>query len=61
MEELSGVQNIADLHREFVDGIVVRNPATGHIVRRIPEVHDCWFESGCMPYAQVHYTFEKWE
>ncbi len=51
-----------DLHRPFVDELVRPNPddPTGRsMMRRVPEVLDCWFESGSMPYAQHHYPFEN--
>jgi isoleucyl-tRNA synthetase len=53
-----------DLHRPAVDELVRPNPddATGQsMMRRVPEVLDCWFESGSMPFAQVHYPFENTE
>ena len=53
-----------DLHRPFVDELVRPNPddPTGKsMMRRVPEVLDCWFESGSMPFAQVHYPFENKE
>ena len=53
-----------DLHRPQVDDLVRPNPddPTGKsMMRRVPEVLDCWFESGSMPYAQVHYPFENKE
>jgi isoleucyl-tRNA synthetase len=53
-----------DLHRPFVDDLVRPNPddPTGRsTMRRVPEVLDCWFESGSMPFAQVHYPFENRE
>ena len=53
-----------DLHRPFVDTLTRPNPddPTGRsVMRRVPEVLDCWFESGSMPYAQVHYPFENKE
>ncbi len=54
----------ADLHRPTVDDLVRPNPddPTGKsMMRRVPEVLDCWFDSGSMPYAQVHYPFENHE
>lgn len=51
-----------DLHRPAIDELVRPNPddPTGKsMMRRVPEVLDCWFESGSMPYAQVHYPFEN--
>ncbi|MGS0687097.1 isoleucine--tRNA ligase [Nakamurella sp. GG22] len=53
-----------DLHRPFIDELTRPNPddPTGRShMRRVPEVLDCWFESGSMPYAQVHYPFENAE
>ena len=53
-----------DLHRPFVDSLIRPNPddPTGRsVMRRVPDVLDCWFESGSMPYAQVHYPFENKE
>ncbi|MFM9131993.1 MAG: isoleucine--tRNA ligase, partial [Actinomycetota bacterium] len=54
--------DVVDLHRPFVDSLVRPNPddPTGRsMMRRVPEVLDCWFESGSMPFAQVHYPFEN--
>jgi isoleucyl-tRNA synthetase len=54
----------ADLHRPFIDDLTRPNPddPTGKsVMRRVPEVLDCWFESGSMPFAQVHYPFENAE
>ncbi len=48
---------IEDLHRHFIDELTFKK--NGKIFRRIPEVFDCWFESGSMPYAQNHYPFEN--
>ena len=53
-----------DLHRPYVDNLTRPNPddPTGRsTMRRVPEVLDCWFESGSMPFAQVHYPFENAE
>ncbi len=53
-----------DLHRPFIDDLTRPNPddPTGKsMMRRVPEVLDCWFESGSMPFAQVHYPFENKE
>ncbi len=57
LEELSG-KKVTDLHKHFVDDIEIPC-ACGKKMRRIPEVLDCWFESGAMPYAQNHYPFEN--
>ena len=54
---------IGDLHRPYIDEIEVKTDS-GKIAKRIPEVFDCWFESGSMPYAQDHYPFDnakEWE
>jgi isoleucyl-tRNA synthetase len=53
---------VTDLHRPYVDELTRPNPddPTGRsVMRRVPEVLDCWFESGSMPFAQVHYPFEN--
>lgn len=53
---------VTDLHRPFVDDLVRPNPddpSGNSMMRRVPEVLDCWFESGSMPFAQVHYPFEN--
>ena len=55
LEELSG-EKVTDLHKHFVDKIVIRKD--GKTYHRTPEVLDCWFESGSMPYAQAHYMGE---
>ncbi len=52
LEELSG-EKVTDLHKHFVDKIVIKKD--GKTYHRTPEVLDCWFESGSMPYAQAHY------
>ncbi|MFM2437068.1 MAG: isoleucyl-tRNA synthetase [Actinomycetota bacterium] len=56
--------DIQELHRPTIDNLVRPNPddPTGKsMMRRVPEVLDCWFESGSMPFAQVHYPFENQE
>ncbi|WP_341763736.1 isoleucine--tRNA ligase [Candidatus Tisiphia endosymbiont of Beris chalybata] len=61
LEEDFGVK-IVDLHRPFIDQLTRKNPSdpTGKsMMRRITDVFDCWFESGSMPYSQVHYPFEN--
>jgi isoleucyl-tRNA synthetase len=55
---------VTDLHRPYIDDLVRPNPddPTGQsMMRRVPEVLDCWFESGSMPFAQSHYPFENRE
>ncbi|MEI7851948.1 MAG: class I tRNA ligase family protein, partial [Kiritimatiellales bacterium] len=56
LEKLSG-QKVTDLHKHFVDDILIKKD--GKTYKRTPEVLDCWFESGAMPYAQQHYPFEN--
>jgi isoleucyl-tRNA synthetase len=50
-----------DLHRPFVDDIHMTCPECGKTMNRVPEVIDCWFDSGAMPFAQYHYPFENKE
>ncbi|KAL6970780.1 isoleucine--tRNA ligase [Sarracenia purpurea var. burkii] len=62
LEKLSGVK-VTDLHRHKIDHITIpssRGPSFG-VLRRIEDVFDCWFESGSMPYAYIHYPFENVE
>jgi isoleucyl-tRNA synthetase len=59
LKELSGVYP-EDLHKHFVDEITIPC-GCGGTMTRVPEVLDCWFESGAMPYAQNHYPFENKE
>uniref|UniRef100_A0A646QD90 Isoleucine--tRNA ligase, cytoplasmic n=1 Tax=Hemiscolopendra marginata TaxID=943146 RepID=A0A646QD90_9MYRI len=58
LEEMTG-QSINDLHREFIDKLTIPSTMGKGKLYRVPEVFDCWFESGSMPYAQVHYPFEN--
>lgn len=60
LKELSGIYP-EDLHKQFVDKITIPCKKCGGTMNRIPEVFDCWFESGSMPYAQNHYPFENKE
>ena len=48
-----------ELHRPYIDEITVRCPECGKDMHRVPEVIDCWFDSGAMPFAQHHYPFEN--
>lgn len=57
LKELSGVAEITDLHREFIDHLTIPSKQGKGVLRRIEEVFDCWYESGAMPYAQCHYPF----
>jgi isoleucyl-tRNA synthetase len=56
LEKLTGAK-ITNLHRQYIDDLTFTK--NGKTYRRIPEVFDCWFESGSMPYAQNHYPFEN--
>jgi isoleucyl-tRNA synthetase len=56
--QLSGVR-VTDLHKENIDHITIPSKQGKGALRRIDEVFDCWFESGSMPYAQLHYPFEN--
>lgn len=60
LEERSGIL-VEDLHKHFVDEVGFACVACPGTMRRVPEVLDCWFESGAMPYAQIHYPFENAE
>ncbi|MDO5344128.1 MAG: isoleucine--tRNA ligase [Lachnospiraceae bacterium] len=48
-----------ELHRPYIDAITIKCPKCGKAMHRVPEVIDCWFDSGAMPFAQHHYPFEN--
>ena len=50
-----------ELHRPFIDAVTIKCPKCGKEMKRVPEVIDCWFDSGAMPFAQHHYPFENKE
>ena len=50
-----------ELHRPFVDKYLIKCPDCGKMMKRVPEVIDCWFDSGACPYAELHYPFENKE
>ena len=50
-----------ELHRPYIDEVLLRCPDCGGEMKRVPEVIDCWFDSGSMPFAQWHYPFENKE
>ena len=50
-----------ELHRPYIDAVTLRCPECGGEMHRVPEVIDCWFDSGAMPFAQLHYPFENKE
>ena len=58
LEALTGAR-VDDLHREHVDPLTFTVDGEAGVYRRVEEVLDCWFESGAMPYAQLHYPFEN--
>jgi len=62
-EELRGFSGVLveDLHKHFVDEVTWACTSCEGTMHRVPEVLDCWFESGSMPYAQIHYPFENEE
>ncbi len=61
--ELSGDERAktVELHRPYIDEITMKCPKCGKTMHRVPEVIDCWFDSGAMPFAQYHYPFENQE
>ena len=63
LEEMSGNPAAAtvELHRPYIDEITCKCPKCGKEMKRVPEVIDCWFDSGAMPFAQHHYPFENKE
>ena len=62
LKELSGdCPEDIELHRPFIDEVTIPCPKCGRPMRRVPEVIDCWFDSGAMPFAQHHYPFENQE
>jgi isoleucyl-tRNA synthetase len=58
-EGFSGFKEPLDLHRPFVDELSFNCSKCGGVVKRLPEVIDCWFDSGAMPIAQDHYPFDN--
>jgi isoleucyl-tRNA synthetase len=57
LEKYAG-RKIEDLHMEFIDDITIPSPTGRGVLKRVPFVFDCWFESGSMPYAERHWPFE---
>lgn len=62
MKELKAMavdpEKVVDFHRPFIDGVVLKTK-DGRLAHRVEDVFDCWFESGSMPFAQMHYPFEN--
>ena len=63
LKELTGREDAlnVELHRPYIDAYEIPCPDCGKPMKRVPEVIDCWFDSGAMPYAQLHYPFENQE
>ncbi len=61
LKEMSGNEKAltVELHRPYIDEITCTCPKCGKTMKRVPEVIDCWFDSGAMPFAQHHYPFEN--
>lgn len=59
LEELTGEKALGDLHRHFIDHLTIPSRKGKGVLKRVEDVFDCWFESGSMPYAQMHYPFEN--
>lgn len=61
LKELTGAQGELDLHKPTLDKLTMKCEKCGKVMHRTPEVMDCWFDSGSMPFAQYHYPFENKE
>ena len=63
LEEMSGNKEAqtVELHRPYIDAITIKCPKCGKYMHRVPDVIECWFDSGAMPFAQHHYPFENKE
>lgn len=61
LKELGGIEGDIELHKPYVDKITFKCPKCGGEMHRTSEVIDCWFDSGSMPFAQLHYPFENKE
>ncbi|MEG2116568.1 MAG: isoleucine--tRNA ligase, partial [Clostridia bacterium] len=61
MKDLCGIEGDIELHRPYIDQVTYKCPICGGTMRRVPEVVDCWFDSGSMPFAQYHFPFENVE
>ncbi|MBQ7579103.1 MAG: isoleucine--tRNA ligase [Clostridia bacterium] len=61
LKELTGASGDLDLHKPTLDKLTIKCPKCGKDMHRTPEVLDCWFDSGSMPFAQYHYPFENKE
>ncbi|MBQ8882660.1 MAG: isoleucine--tRNA ligase [Clostridia bacterium] len=61
LKERGGIEGDIELHKPYVDAVTFRCPKCGGVMHRTPEVIDCWYDSGSMPFAQLHYPFENKE
>ncbi len=59
LKEKGNIQGDIELHRPYIDEVTYKCPHCGGTMHRVPEVADCWFDSGSMPFAQYHYPFEN--
>jgi isoleucyl-tRNA synthetase len=59
LKEKCGASEAVELHRPYLDNLTCKCPKCGSAMKRTPEVIDCWFDSGSMPFAQYHYPFEN--
>jgi isoleucyl-tRNA synthetase len=59
LKEKCGIEGDIELHRPYLDNLTCKCPKCGGKMKRTPEVIDCWFDSGSMPFAQYHYPFEN--
>ncbi|MBR5742083.1 MAG: isoleucine--tRNA ligase, partial [Firmicutes bacterium] len=58
---IEDIDDTIELHRPYVDDVTMKCPVCGKVMHRVPDVIDCWFDSGAMPFAQRHYPFENKE
>ena len=56
---IESIDEDIELHRPYVDDVHIKCPKCGKTMKRVPDVMDCWFDSGSMPFAQYHYPFEN--
>ena len=61
MHSIGSIAEEIELHRPYIDEVTIKCPECGKEMQRVPEVVDCWFDSGAMPFAQHHYPFENKE
>ena len=59
LKEKGGIEGDIELHKPYVDKVTIKCPKCGKTMHRTPEVIDCWYDSGSMPFAQLHYPFEN--